>query len=292
MKMDFGDKVGIVACSNGISKENEGKTELLKKALMMVGLTPVFSDCIVEKEGGAAGTGEQRAKALMDFYRDDTVKAIFDISGGDLANEILPFLDFSVIADSGKQFWGYSDLTVILNAIYAKTGLPSVLYQVRNLIRDDGENQIRNFSNTVMNGGRQLYHFDYEFLQGNTLEGIVVGGNIRCFLKLAGTPFWPDMDGKVLLLEAWNGTVPQMVTYLSQLQQIGVFDRIGGILLGTFTRMEEQRCTPAMGELIRKYAGEHLPVVTTRKIGHGADSKAIVIGQEIRLERLSSEKGF
>ena len=47
---------------------------------------------------------------------------IYDISGGDIANEILPYLDFEVIKNSGKRFWGYSDLTTVINAIYEKTG--------------------------------------------------------------------------------------------------------------------------------------------------------------------------
>ena len=69
----------------------------------------------------------------MNFYRDDSVEEIFDVSGGDLANEILPYLDFQTIAYGKKHFWGYSDLTTVLNAIYARTGKSSVLYQVRNL---------------------------------------------------------------------------------------------------------------------------------------------------------------
>lgn len=74
----------------------------------------------------------------MSFYRDPEVKAIFDLSGGDIANEILPYLDFKIIARSHAVFWGYSDLTTILNAIYAKTGKSSVLYQARNLVSEAG----------------------------------------------------------------------------------------------------------------------------------------------------------
>ena len=56
----------------------------------------------------------------MNFYQDREIQMIFDISGGDIANEILPYLDFEVIAENPKPFWGYSDLTTIMNAIYAK----------------------------------------------------------------------------------------------------------------------------------------------------------------------------
>lgn len=217
----------------------------------------------------------------MSFYRDEEIKAIFDISGGDIANEILPYLNFEVIARTKKVFWGYSDLTTIINAIYAKTGKWSVLYQVRNLIYDDAKNQGMNFGNSVLCGRDDLFRFRYEFLQKEEMRGIVVGGNIRCLLKLAGTRYWPDMKQKILLLESLGGTVPQMVTYLSQLKQIGVFDEIGGILLGTFTTMEKEKCCPDITELVKRYAGKDIPIAKTGEIGHGTDSKGIVIGREL-----------
>lgn len=281
ININKGSKVGIVCCSNGQSKSNKGKIAVLEKILTGVGLIPVFSTFIYERDGVFSGSGMERAKALMDFYHDDEIKAIFDISGGDLANEVLPYLDFDCIAKSSKYFWGYSDLTTILNAIYAQTGMPSVLYQVRNLIYDHADTQIAHFYSTLFDGTHDLYDFDYTFIQGHTLEGIVVGGNIRCLLKLAGTPFGPDMANKVLLLESFGGTVPQMTTYLNQLKQIGVFDKISGIILGTFTQMEEQQCVPSIVELVKHYTGEQLPIIKTNQIGHGSDSKAVIIGSQV-----------
>ena len=59
---------------------------------------------------------------------------IFDISGGDLANGVLKYLDFDIIAKSKAEFWGYSDLTTIVNAIYSQTGKYSMLYQIKNVV--------------------------------------------------------------------------------------------------------------------------------------------------------------
>ena len=103
------------------------------------------------------------------------------------------------------------------------------------------------------------------------MEGIVVGGNIRCLLKLAGTPYWPDMREKILLLESFGGKLPQMVTYLSQLNQMGVFKKVNGILLGTFTKMEEDNCQPDMAQLILEFAEKKTPVAKSPLIGHGTD---------------------
>lgn len=279
------NKIGIVCCSNGQKASYAEKINLLENTLSNLGLEPVFSDYIFEKEDVFSGTAEERAKALMQFYKDETITGIFDISGGDAANGVLPYLDYEVIAKSHKMFWGYSDLTTVLNAIYAKTGKPSVLYQIRNLIYDYGEQQIADFSNTVLEGGKDLFQIQYEFLQGEKMNGVVVGGNIRCFLKLAGTEYMPDLSGKILLLESYSGTVAKMETYLCQLQQLGAFEKVAGILLGTFTEMEEKACVPTIATLVQRIAGIDIPIAMTRDIGHGTDSKGIVIGEKLCLAK-------
>ena len=138
-------KAAIVCCSNGQNKKYREKIILLGNILEKIGVETVFSPYIYADENGYCGTAAQRAERLMNFYKDDSVDAVFDISGGDLANEILHLLDYEVIRNSGKMFWGYSDLTTVINAIYAKTGKASVLYQVRNFLCRDGEAQIQRF---------------------------------------------------------------------------------------------------------------------------------------------------
>jgi len=278
-----GDKIGIVCCSNGQRRTYADKIKYLENTLKDMGLCPVFSDYIYEKEDILSGTAQQRADALMRFYQDEEIKGIFDISGGDVANGILPYLDYAVITNSSKLLWGYSDLTTVINAIYAKTGKASVLYQIRNLIYDCREKQIRDFKNTTMQDGVDLFQCDYKVIQGSKMQGVVIGGNIRCFLKLAGTEYLPNPDGKILLLEGFSGTVAQIETYLCQLQQMGVLDKVAGIILGTFTEMEKEKCVPTVETLIKKVVRDDLPIAVTKDIGHGTDSKAILIGQEISL---------
>lgn len=282
--MNKKEKIGIVCCSNGQKKTYSEKIKQLENTLLDIGLQPVFSAYIYEKEDAFSGTARERAQALMDFYQDNEVKEIFDISGGDIANAILPYLDYDVISRSSKMFWGYSDLTTVINAIYAKTGKASVLYQIRNLIYDYKEQQIADFRNVMIEQGKDLFQFDYRFIQQKEMKGIVVGGNIRCLLKLAGTEYMPDFHDKILLLEARSGTVAQMETYLCQLQQLGAFDKAAGILLGTFTQMDAEKCAPTIETLIKQRVREDMPIAMTAEIGHGTDSKAIIIGQELHLK--------
>ena len=246
-------------------------------------LVPVISRYIFEQGAVFSGNAKQRAEVLMDFYKDKEIKAIFDISGGDIANEILPFLDFEIIKKNKKLFWGYSDLTTIINAIYTKTNNESILYQIKNLVVEDMEEETNNFYKSLFLKTDHLYYFNYEFIQGNSMQGVVVGGNIRCFLKLAGTEYWPNMNNKILLLEARSGTIGQMTTYLSQLKQIGVFEKVNGIILGRFIEMENKCCIPTIIDLVKRYINRDLPLVKTSEVGHNIDSKAMIIGKMINL---------
>lgn len=285
MRMKPGDKIGIVCCSNGWEKRKETKFRRLQEILLGMHLVPVISPYIFERGSVESGGAIERAQALMDFYRDDTVKGIFDISGGDIANGILPYLDYEAIAVCDKKFWGYSDLTTVINAIYAKTGKPSALYQICNFMYDHAEEQQENFKNAVFENNETLFRFPYAFLQGTAMKGVVVGGNVRCFLKLAGTPYFPEQTDKILLLESLGGTAPQMLTYFSQLQQLGAFKQVRGILLGTFTQMEQEKCMPDVWTLLKKFVDPGLPVAKTAFVGHGTDSRAVLVGEYREFEK-------
>ena len=268
-------QAGIVCCSDGLAKNQQEQVHNLRDALRQMNISVIMSPYLYQ----GIGTAKQKAQALMALYDNDDIHDVFDISGGDLANELLPYLDYKRIADSGKTFWGYSDLTSILNGIYSKTGNPGVLYQIRNLIGVCGLEQQEKFYQMLQRKGDDLFRFDYHFIQGTEMEGIVIGGNIRCLLKLAGTDYFPDCHDRILLLESLSGGMSRITAYFSQLQQMGVFDRCVGILLGTFTQLEQENGIDAAPILLQRFVRRDLPIAKTKQIGHGADSKAIMIGR-------------
>lgn len=282
-----GDKIGIVCCSNGQISSYKPKIDMLCETLKTIGLIPICSNYIFEKSSAFSGTGEERGNALMSFYKDDTIKAIFDISGGDLANEVLDYIDFETIKNNPKPFFGYSDLTTIINAIYAKTHVPSYLYQIRNLIYNYKDIQISDFTNSILHGKKDLFNIEYKFFQGEKIHGTLIGGNIRCFLKLSGTPYMPSFKDKILFLESLGGEAPLILSYLTQLKHLGAFNEVSGILLGTFTKLEENPYGPSIHDLIKKVVNNPLlPIAKTPNIGHGNDSKCLIIGKEIHLSSI------
>ena len=280
-----GDQVGIVACSNGLLPDERDQISELISVLTGFGLKPVLSPYIFAEHSVFSGTGKQRADALNAFYEDDAIKAIFDVSGGDLANELLDKIDYNQIAHNPKPFFGYSDLTSVIDAIYAKTGVPSYLYQVRCLVWDHKAQQSADFKNSLFSDKDDLFRINWDFVRGSRVEGTLVGGNIRCLLKLAGTQYMPDFKGKVLFLESYSGGAARMTACLNQLRQLNVFDDITGLLLGTFTRMEEKAEKPDMLELVTKITREYdFPIARTEDVGHRTTSKCLIIGKNYSIQ--------
>lgn len=275
---DRGDAAALTACSDLLSEEAKGQVNQVCAYLQSLGLEPRKSSLLY----GTALEAKPREKAaiLNQFYRDRRVRVIFDVSGGNASNELLPYLDYEAAKREPKLFWGYSDCTALLNAIYAETGNPGVLWQIRNLAKGDGNRQKARFQRWIEGRDSELFQVNWQFRQGSFMEGILVGGNLRCFLKLAGTPYFPDLEGKLLFLEGLSGSPAFLASLLSQLAQTGAFNKISGLLLGTFTELESRQEYPDIFELLLRCGlPERLPVAATGEVGHGADAKALWIGK-------------
>lgn len=96
----------------------------------------------------------------------------------------------------------------------------------------------------------------------------------------------PDFTGKVLFLESMGGEAALMSAFLNQFKQLGVFDKINGLILGTFSKMQENNISPSITELALSIIDNpNLPIAKTEEIGHSPNSKAIVIGKNIVLTK-------
>ena len=282
MMLNKNDKIALVVCSNGKNIEDKDRLEKLESILVEMGLVPVFTKYIYKDKFGRGAKTQVRGEELMSFYKNKEIKAIFDISGGDIANEVLEYLDYDVIKRNYKPFFGYSDLTTVLNALRSQTNEVNYLYQILNII--ESEEIKTSFENTFMKNEQALFDVKWRFLQGSSVEGEVIGGNIRCFLKLAGTRYFPEVKNKVLFIEGLGTSMEGLVTHLSQLKQIGVFDKISGLLIGTFTKIEKEISVEELFKLVKDYIPEHLPVVKTSEVGHAKDSKVLKIGEMMNIK--------
>ena len=289
MMLNKNDKIALVVCSNGKNIEDKERLEKLESILVEMGLVPIFTKYIYKDKFGRGAKAQVRAEELMFFYKNKEIKAIFDISGGDIANDILDYLDYDVIKRNYKPFFGYSDLTTVLNALVSKTNEINYLYQILNILESD---KIReNFEDTFLKNNQTLFDVNWKFLQGSRIEGEVIGGNIRCFLKLVGTRYFSEVENKILFIEGLGTSIEGLVTHLAQLKQIGVFDKISGLLIGTFTKIEKEISEEELFELIQEYIPSSLAVAKTHEVGHAKNSKALKIGEKIYIKNEIDPKG-
>ena len=282
MMLNKNDKIALVVCSNGKNIEDKERLEKLESILIEMGLVPVFTKYIYKDKFERGAKAQVRGEELMSFYKNKEIKAIFDISGGDIANEILDYLDYDVIKRNYKPFFGYSDLTTVLNALRSQMNEVNYLYQILNII--ESEEIKTSFENTFMKNEQTLFDVKWKFLQGSRIEGEVIGGNIRCFLKLVGTRYFPKVKNKVLFIEGLGTSIEGLVTHLAQLKQIGVFDKISGLLIGTFTKIEKEISVEELFELVQEYIPSSLAVAKTQEVGHAKNSKALKIGEKIYIK--------
>lgn len=274
-----GDTIGLVGCSNGREQEREKDIKRVEELLSKhFGIGVVRATTIFETESRMP---KQRAESLLNMYQNPEIKAIFDISGGDLANEILPYLDFEAIKIANKPFIGYSDLTVILNAIYAKTGVSGYNYQLLHLAGNEAELQLQRFENTFLKGEKTVIPYE-TIVESAKMTGQVIGGNIRCLLKLAGTEYLPDPTGKIILLEAMSGDRSKIATFFAQLDQIGYLKEANGVILGTFSEMEKLEQQKEVDEMAREYMQRYRKfLIKTSIVGHNEDAQPFPLGEKL-----------
>ncbi len=126
-RLQKGDKIGIVSPSSPVAafcpkRLQRGVGELEKR-----GFTVKLGKHVLEHYKHTAGTVQQRIEDLHAMFADDEVKAIVCTIGGLNSNQLLEFLDYDLIQKHPKIFMGFSDITALLNAVYAKTGLVTYL---------------------------------------------------------------------------------------------------------------------------------------------------------------------
>ncbi|MGX7418703.1 LD-carboxypeptidase [Carnobacterium gallinarum] len=286
--LKYGDTIGIVACSNGKAPQHTPKiNQLLTLLKEKFNLTIIFSKYIYQQDTtGANGPPKEKAASLMELYKNPAVQVIFDISGGNLANELLPYLDFNLMKEHPKPFVGYSDLTVLLNGIYEKTRQIGVNYQLLHLVGENSSQQQDYFYQYFFTPTTQpaLSITPLTLTEENSIQGTLLGGNSRCLLKLAGTDYWPSIKQKILFLEANGGDISTIATYLAQLDQLHCFRDCKAVLLGQFSQIDSQKQRPELEKLIKNYVAPYSKsIYQTMEVGHSSNSKALKIGGEVCL---------
>lgn len=226
-KLKKGDEVRVIAPSRSINLLNEETISIATNRLESLGLRVTFGKNVKKEMHPAYGcaTVEERVSDLHDAFCDPSVKAILTVIGGFNVNQILTEIDYNIIKNNPKIICGFSDITALLNAIYAKTGLvtyygphyssfgmkkgfnytmryfQAILMEHDDVVVTDSEKwsdelwfldqENRTFFN---NKGRYV-------LNAGMAEGVLVGGNLCTLNLLQGTEYMPRLGGSIIFLE-------------------------------------------------------------------------------------------
>lgn len=282
-----GDKVGIASPAGLLNGPEEVKLPL--DYLESLGFECVLGEHVFDKNYYMAGTDKNRAADLHDFFQNPEIKAIFTTAGGCGSQRLLPLLDYDLIKNNPKPIFGLSDNTALQLGVYTKSAVPSVTgfslkYDFKNGHIDE---QVEQSLKAVIYGEKQSISSGETLVSGDA-EGILVGGCLSLIRSLCGTPYFPDLQDKILLLEDVGEKTYKLDLMLTQLRQQPNFDKIKGIVFGFFAGCAEaDEGDGSVDDVLDNFASalpKKIPVIKNFLYGHIPSRYVLPVGTEVRID--------
>lgn len=279
-KLKKGDAIGVIAPSNYIEKDD---LEYINASIALMeasGFKVKFGKYVFENTLGYGTSPEKRAADINWAFKDDEVKAIMCVKGGEDSNTTLDYIDYEMINKHPKIICGFSDNTSILNAIHEKTGL--VTYHgptFKSLTSWETGYAYKQFIKTFAENTESLImgepEDEYTTIQAGQATGELVGGNLSLFTKLVCGKYAVNVQDKILFLEELGfEAAPEMVnSNIYYLKQNGIFDRIAGLWIGNY----EHPSKVSIEKIIKNAIGDEykFPIIKSDNFGH-IDKKIII----------------
>ena len=292
-KLKKGDEIRIIAPSGSLTRV---RTDVLERSLAYLdenGFRVTYSTNCREMDSFSSSSVESRAADLHEAFADPDVKAVMACIGGFNVNQILPYIDYDLIRANPKILCGYSDITALLNAVYARTGL--VTYHAPHLAAlgflREREYTHKYLTACLMNEDPisvmpSETAGSYTVLQEGTCEGEIVGGNLCTLNLLQGTPYMPDLRDKILFIEDDN-IMGDYFPYefdrnLQSLLQVSGAESVRGIVFGRFD--ESCRLTEdTIRAIVKGKVPAGIPVVFGTDFGHVFPMISFPVGGRVKL---------
>ncbi len=312
-KLQKGDEIRVIAPASGVKIISKECRQLASERFAQMGLKVSYGKNAVDEnwdEGGSTSV-ENRVADIHEAFLDKNVKAVFTMIGGNNSNQLLDFIDFDIIRNNPKIFCGFSDITALLNAIYAKTGLVTfsgphfsscgmlkgidyTLQNLQKMLFEMKENQIvpsAEWSDDpwfLDQENRQFIKNEgWWILQNGKASGTLIGGNLGTFDLLLGTPYRPAFEkDTVLFVEDTGDTNIAVFTRdLQALLQQPDFRNVKAILIGRFQK--NSKVTREQLEfMVKRFAPyvKDLPITANLDFGHSTPLLTIPLGGTAEIE--------
>lgn len=291
-----GDRIGLVSPASKLPHREE-YGEIIRQIKSM-GYKVKVGRNAKKQYGGFAGTDKQRADDLNAMFADDSVDAILPFRGGWGCNRILDLVDFNLIRKNPKILVGFSDITSLLLAIYAKTGLVTFHGPVGK--SDWSDYTIHHFDEALTTG--DIYALetpgsdfcdscnDLDVITPGKTTGRLLGGNLSVLTAMIGSDYLPDWEGSILFVEDVGEDYYRIDRMITQLELSGILDKISGFIFGQCSSCEKSGpdSLPLKKVLRDHVKSRGIPAFSGAMFGH--ISRTITIPEGVMAE-MDAQKG-
>jgi muramoyltetrapeptide carboxypeptidase len=313
-KLSRDSHIRIIAPSRSMGILSETLIHEATKRLESFGFTISFGKHVYEKDSFNSSSVPSRIQDLHHAFADSTVDAIFSVIGGYNANQLLEYIDYNLIANNPKILCGFSDITVLANAITSKTGMITYIgphfsswamlygfeYSLDYFIKccinngsydllpskewsDDSWYVNQHNRDFIKNDGYWVLNEGYAF-------GRLVGGHMRCVNALQGTGYWLNLDDSILVIEEDSEVnLPLFDRQLQSLIHQPDFSGVKGILIGRFQKAANITKQDINKVIASKQALENIPIIANIDFGHTTPILTLPIGGSLELLAKASE---
>lgn len=282
-KIKSGDKVAVIAPCGQIG--NISKIASALEYLKSLGLKPVLGKHLLKINRYMAGTEQERASDINSAFADPKIKAIFCVRAAAGGTRVLPYIDYELARNNPKPFIGFCDNAAIQLALSEKSGLISyngfvMAYDFKSgkldsLIKDNLEKLLNREKFTIKSG---------KTLQKGVATGKLICSNLTVLTRMAGTPYFPNLRGKILLIEEVNEPVYKIDLMLQQLKQQKNFDKLKGVIFGQFTGVKADEEDGTIKDCLHDFLqGTNLPAVYDFNFGHTPSRHVLPLGARVTL---------
>lgn len=291
-RLHKGDSIGLFAPAGPLTaKQLSEGCEIIKKMEFKV----KYSDDIIAKKDYLAGPDNRRIDEFKKLWHDKEVKAMIAVRGGFGSIRVLAELDMKEIKNNPKVLVGFSDLTTMINGLQAQTSLVTFHGPMLSTIVRDNDVCACNFLQSLT--AENLTDISPQKLiivRPGQASGRLMGGNLTNLVHLIGTPFEPDWQDTILLLEDINEPAYKIDRMLTQMKLAGRLDKVSGIILGGFLsgKGEEIAEMPLVTRRVLELTKSHVPVWSHFPISHGPENCLLPIGINVLMNSDSKTLSF
>lgn len=307
-KLKRGDRVAVVAPARSLSIINQTTRKIAILHLKKLGLSVEFGQHVDECDDFASSSISSRLEDLSWAFENKQIKGILTVIGGFNSNQLLRYLNYKVIKSNPKILCGYSDITALSNAVYAKTGMvtysgphfssfgmklgigyTSEYFEKCLMSSKPFEvSPSKEWSDDMWysNQGKRRFikNSGYEVINEGEAEGTIIGGNLCTFNLLQGTEFMPSIKNSIVFLEDDKETRPH--TFDRDLQSLihqPNFDSVKALVIGRFQKASVVR-QDLLNKIIRtKKELDNIPVISGVDFGHTTPQMTFPVGGTVRL---------